>query len=427
MGAGTGYPSETKGCAMKKEINYLTFIVAGIRNKPGRNLATVFCFAFIAANIFSGQYLIAGAMGSVNQGITRMGADYIVAPVQYSVFLRGSGPENTFAIVTAFPSVWRVNNTIMDVIGNVQGVSKMSPQLYVSTLNLPALSSSPVDVFGIDPTTDFTIQPWVRQPLKHPLDPGEIIVGHQINGEISSKIQVSTHAYTIAGRLDPTQSAVDNTIFLRLDDAYTLAATEGIVHPSAPHISPGDINAVLVRIVPGENPDTVGASIRRSFPRTQITVIGRHFTLDPVSQDIEGLPFLLNSISVIIVVAAFPLIALIAAMVAHERQREIGLLKSMGAKRNVIFSLVIAESLFLAAIGGIAGVVASLITFNILNTQGILNSVLQVSFRMPTIAETGLMAGVALIVVIAIGSIASLYPAYRSSRMNPYDAIRGEE
>ena len=141
MGAGTGYPSETKGCAMKKEINYLTFIVAGIRNKPGRNLATVFCFAFIAANIFSGQYLIAGAMGSVNQGITRMGADYIVAPVQYSVFLRGSGPENTFAIVTAFPSVWRVNNTIMDVIGNVQGVSKMSPQLYVSTLNLPALAS----------------------------------------------------------------------------------------------------------------------------------------------------------------------------------------------------------------------------------------------------------------------------------------------
>jgi len=427
MGAGTGYPSETKGCVMKKEINYLTFIVAGIRNKPGRNLATVFCFAFIAANIFSGQYLIAGAMGSVNQGITRMGADYIVAPVQYSVFLRGSGPENTFAIVTAFPSVWRVNNNIMDTLGKVQGVSGMSPQLYVSTLNLPALSSSPVDVFGIDPTTDFTIQPWLRQPLKHPLDPGEIIVGHQINGEISSKIQVSNHAYTIAGRLDPTQSAVDNTVFLRLDDAYTLAATEGIIHPSAPHISPGDINAVLVRIVPGENPDTVGASIRRSFPRTQITVIGRHFTLDPVSQDIEGLPFLLNSISVIIVVAAFPLIALIAAMVAHERQREIGLLKSMGAKRNVIFSLVIAESLFLAAIGGIVGVVVSLITFNILNTQGILNSVLQVSFRMPTMAETGLMAGVALIVVIAIGSIASLYPAYRSSRMNPYDAIRGEE
>ena len=58
--------------------------------------------------------------------------------------------------------------------------------------------------------------------------------------------------------------------------------------------------------------------------------------------------------------SALPLIALIAAMVTHERQREIGLLMSMGAKRNVVFFLVMAESLVLAAIGGIAGVVAGL-------------------------------------------------------------------
>jgi hypothetical protein len=39
-------------------------------------------------------------------------------------------------------------------------------------------------------------------------------------------------------------------------------------------------------------------------------------------------------ISGVVVLASFPLIALIAAMVAHERQREIGLLMAMGAKRN---------------------------------------------------------------------------------------------
>ena len=98
----------------------------------------------------------------------------------------------------------------------------------------------------------------------------------------------------------------------------------------------------------------------------------------------------------------------------------------MGAKKNVIFSLVIAESLFLAAIGGIIGVVASLITLNILNTQGILNSVLLVTFRMPSLTEIGSMAGLALLVVILIGSVASLWPAYQTSRMNPYDAIRNE-
>jgi putative ABC transport system permease protein len=126
------------------------------------------------------------------------------------------------------------------------------------------------------------------------------------------------------------------------------------------------------------------------------------------------------------VIIAFPLIALIAAMVTHERQREIGLLKSMGAKRSVIFFFVISESLVLAVIGGIAGVSVSFLAVFLLNAHGVLNSALQVSFRMPGLPETGLMAGLALLVVIVIGSLSSLFPAYRISTMNPYDAIRND-
>ena len=411
---------------MKQKIQYQTYIMAGIRNKAGRNLATIFCFAFIAANIFSGQYLLTGAMGSADQGVSRMGADFIAAPVQYTVFLRGAGPDNTFAIVKAVPSVWRMKTDTMGIIRNVQGVSMVSPQLYVSTLNLPELSKSPVDIFGFDQATDFTIQPWLQQPLPGPLRPGEVIIGSRISGDISSTILISDRRYIVRGRLDPAQSAIDNTIFMPLDDAYSLASAAGVIPSSAPGISDGDINAVLIHIGPGEDPDIVGARIRRALPPSQTAVIGRHFSLDPVSQDIQGLPGLLNYISLIIVLAAFPLIALITAMVAHERRREIGLLRSMGAKRNVIFMLIFAESLFLAAIGGIAGIIASLIMFTLLNMQGIINSAVGVSFRMPTLADTGFMAGIALFAVIVIGSAASMYPAYMSSRVNPHDAIRPE-
>ena len=111
-------------------------------------------------------------------------------------------------------------------------------------------------------------------------------------------------------------------------------------------------------------------------------------------------------------------------MVAHERQREIGLLKAMGAQRKVVFFLVIAESLVLAVIGGIAGVALSLLAFSLMNMQGLLNSALQVSFRMPAPADIGQMAGVALFTIIVIGSVSSLWPAYQSSTMNAYEAIR---
>jgi putative ABC transport system permease protein len=415
---------------MRQKMDYVTFIVAGIRNKPGRNLATLFCFAFIAANIFSGQFLIAGAAGGIDRGVTRMGADHLVVPSQYTVFLRGAGPDNTIAIVMAEQSNYRMKATIMEKIGNVPGVSAMSPQLYVSTLNLPELSPAPVDIYGIDPETDFTIRPWLQKPLDNPLKPGEVIVGHEVAGYVSTRISAGGQAFTIAGRLDPTQSMIDRTIFLRLDDAYTLAATKGIVSDSDPRIVPGDVNAVLIRDSPGEDLDIVGARIKRIFSSSPeykyISVIGRHFTLNPVAEDIQAIPALLSLISAFVVIIALPLIALIAAMVAHERQREIGLLKSMGAKRNVIFFLVIAESLVLAAIGGIAGVGVSIFALFLMNARGVLNSALQVSFRMPAMMEIGSMAGLALLVVIVIGSVASLWPAYQSSMMNPYDAIRRE-
>jgi putative ABC transport system permease protein len=415
---------------MIQKMDYFTFIVAGIRNKPGRNLATLFCFAFIAANIFSGQFLIAGAAGGVDRGVTRMGADHLVVPSQYMVFLRGAGPDNTIAIVVAEPSNYRIKSDIMEKIGNVPGVSAMSPQLYVSTLNLPELSPAPVDIYGIDPETDFTVRPWLQKPLDNPLKPGEVIVGHEVAGDISTKISVGRQTYTIAGRLDPTQSSIDHTIFLRLDDAYALAATKGIVPDSAPRITLGDVNAVLIRDSTGEDQDVVGTRIKRLFSSSPdykyVSVIGRHFTLDPVAEDIQAIPALLSLISAFVVIIALPLIALIAAMVAHERQREIGLLKSMGAKRNIVFFLVIAESLVLAAIGGIAGVGVSIFALFLMNAQGVLNSALQVSFRIPPLMEIGSMAGLALLVVIVIGSVASLWPAYQSSMMNPFDAIRGD-
>jgi putative ABC transport system permease protein len=415
---------------MLQKMQYLTYISAGLRNRPGRNLATFFCFALIAANIFTGQFLIAGAAGGVDRGVTRMGADQLVVPSQYMVFLRGAGPNNTIAIVMAEPSDYRIKSSIMEKIGKIEGVSAMSPQLYVATLNLPELSSLPVYLYGIDPETDFTIRPWLQKPLDGTLRPGDVIVGHEIAGETGGRISAGSRSYTIAGRLDPTRSSIDRTVFLRLDDAYALAAVPGIVSPSVSPIVPGDINAVLIQDSPGADRDNVMVLIRRFFTFSPeykyVSVIGRHFTLDPVAEDIRAIPGLLNIISVFMVIVALPLIALIAAMVAHERQREIGLLMSMGAKRNIVFLLVITESLVLAAAGGIAGAGASLVALFLMNAGGILNSAFQVSFRMPSLTGTGLMAGLALLIVITIGSISSLLPAYQCSTMNPYDAIRGE-
>jgi len=413
---------------MNRKMHIVTLIMAGVRNRPGRNLATIFCFAFIAANIFSAQYLVAGGAGNVDQGISRMGADLIVIPAQYETLLQGvqMSQVTVNGIIRVEPSTFRVSNDILDKIGKVRGISNMSPQLYVATLTLPELSPSPVDIYGIDPATDFTIQPWLQRPPDRIPGPGEVIAGSDVAGDLSSKISVSGHQYTIAGKLDPTRSAVDHSLFLRMDDAYALAASEEIISPSSSPINKGSVSAVLIRAEPDEDPKMVGARIQQPFSLAYIRVIGKNFAMAPVSHEVQGLPNLLNMISVIVILASLPLIALIAAMVTHERQREIGLFRALGAKRKVIFSLVMAESLFLSTVGGIVGVTVSFTVFVLVNTLGFFRTALLNSFRLPAPGETMLMAGLAVGVVITIGSIAALWPAYQSSMMNPYDAIRNE-
>jgi putative ABC transport system permease protein len=411
---------------MAPTMQYLTYILAGIRNKFGRNLAAVFCFALIAANVFSGQYLGAGEMESVDQGISRMGADLLVVPLEYTHLLQGADTDNTMAIVAVQPSTSRFDNSVLGDIGRVPGVAGASPQLYVAAVSIPELSASPIGVYGIDPETDFTIRPWLQDPLAAPLGTGEVVIGHDLRRTVGSVFPIAGRSYIVVGVLDPTQSGIDRSVFLSQGDACGLASEPGIVPPGDPRIAAGDVSAVLVRVASGEDPDQVALGITRLSSPPTVTVVARHFSLDPVAQNLQGLPGFLNIISAVVVLAAFPLVALIAAMVANERRREIGLLRAMGAKRSTVLFLVMAESLSLASIGAVAGIGGSLAILSVLEANGVLNSALQVSFRIPAAPELGAYACMAFLVVVAMAGLSSMYPAFRAGRMNPLEAIRWE-
>jgi putative ABC transport system permease protein len=405
-------------------MNLLTYILAGVRNRPGRNVAAAFCFAMIAANIFSGQYLIAGEVGSIGQGVDRMGADLLVVPLEYTRFLPGGEIDDTMAIVAVLPSTYRFGRTVVEEIGSVNGVVEASAQVFVGFFNNSDLSAMPIAVYGIEPETDFTIRPWLQNPPAHPVGTGEILIGHDLQGRVGETIRIAGRAFTVVGVLDRMQSEPDSAVFVVLEDAYALGSVEGVDRSRDVPISPGEVSAGLVRLAQGVDPEAVASDIRDLPSAAKVTIIERHVSLDSVAGNLEGLPGVLNAISAIVLVAAFPLVALISAMVANERRREIGLLRSMGAKRSTIVFLVISESLVLASLGAVAGIFAGGIVLVLLDAVGILDSALQVSFRIPGAAEIGVFAVLTLLVVIAMAALAALYPAYRSSTMNAFDAIR---
>jgi putative ABC transport system permease protein len=96
-----------------------------------------------------------------------------------------------------------------------------------------------------------------------------------------------------------------------------------------------------------------------------------------------------------------------------ERRSEIGLRRALGAEKHHISIQFLSESLLLAALGGLAGVLIGMLA-----TAGYaLTRDWAISF--PVYAPIG-----GLVASLLIGGVAGLYPAVRAARLSPTEALR---
>jgi len=104
-----------------------------------------------------------------------------------------------------------------------------------------------------------------------------------------------------------------------------------------------------------------------------------------------------------------------------ERTKEIGIVKSIGARNSDIFWIFLFESGFL---GFIAGVIGVLVGFAFSYTGGIILNNLNYGFLQPNFNIWLFIGGI--IFATITGAISGVFPAIRASRINPVDALRYE-
>jgi putative ABC transport system permease protein len=97
-----------------------------------------------------------------------------------------------------------------------------------------------------------------------------------------------------------------------------------------------------------------------------------------------------------------------------ERTKEIGLRKSLGARRIDILKQFLTEAITLATIGGAIGVFLAWIVGKIMTT-----------IFMQTYLSVGAVAGAIGVSAIA-GVVSGLFPAWKAARLDPIEALRAD-
>jgi putative ABC transport system permease protein len=99
----------------------------------------------------------------------------------------------------------------------------------------------------------------------------------------------------------------------------------------------------------------------------------------------------------------------------HERTREIGIRKSVGASPFMVQAQFLIEAIVLSTLGGIAGVLAGI---------GAVGAIGSLAGWETLISVPSLV--IAFAVALAIGLLFGYYPARRASRLDPITALRYE-
>ena len=201
---------------------------------------------------------------------------------------------------------------------------------------------------------------------------------------------------------------LDDGVFIPVSAARRLFNTDGLFE-------------IFIRTKSDEKVAVTEASIKslirsRHAGEDDITVISQNQMLSTLDAILSALTLILSGIAAIsLVVGGIGIMNIMLASVS-ERTREIGLRKAVGARTRDIWAQFLVESVVLATIGGLIGV---------LMTVAAVVAARRFVPSLP-IVITGWAVVLAVTFSAAIGIFFGVFPARRASRLSPMEALRTE-
>jgi putative ABC transport system permease protein len=271
--------------------------------------------------------------------------------------------------------------------------------------------------YGIDLATFPAMKPFLRF-LKGgwPSDPSaaEAVMGYEAaeleQREIGDLILVPEKnvQLKVVGILERTGTQDDGTIFVPLKTLQKITGLDKITTIGIKVKKDADITRLETALYQLPDMQVV------SFSQVKQTIL----------KLIATARVMVLSIAVIALLIAMVGVVNTVLMSVLERKHEIGILKTMGAMPGDIFRLVWTETLILCACGGVVGIGLALAFAQL--SDVLVRRVLPYAPGGRLVAIDFRLTLLTLLIIMAVGLLSAIYPAWKAGRVRPLDSIRSE-
>lgn len=318
-----------------------------------------------------------------------------------------------------------IDLSIVNTLSAIPEIEVISPLLsFRAYLNSAAM----VTVYGVDISTYRNVSNLdiVEGTFLQNSTAFQAVIGKSLSDDynisvgdaITLQVGNSTWDFKVVGIFQSGERFQEYTVYIPIEVAQSI--TNNL----------GKASQIMIKLRDPRYLSDVIQAIQSSFPN--LAVFSPLSIIQNVQQALNTVTMFFSSIGLVAVTAGAFGVANTMIMSVVERTREIGILRAIGASRSFILVLFLLESLLIGLLGGVIGVligivlsyiIAPLASYNLRGGAIPARGAFQQTFSVyPTI--TPMNIAIAILLGIAVGVIAGIYPAYRASKIKPVEALR---
>jgi len=228
----------------------------------------------------------------------------------------------------------------------------------------------------------------------------------ELGVELGQTVSVDGRSYRVVAILEPSGGFGPGgvSVVLPLDaldrdgyDQVTVVATDGEDAQRLSDVIPAEVNQ-REEVVDTFTPADIQQSISGFFATLNAALLG------------------VGSISLVVAGVSILNVMLMSVV---ERRAEIGVFRAVGIRRREVMRMIVAEAALLGVVGGLVGVVLSIVIGFMVNAQLLGDPMLVFASR--NLQFLGLGFGFAVLA----STLSGIYPAWKASTANPVEVLRG--